>query len=113
HEDWNKMIDTNVTGVFNSVKASLEQIEKNKGYIITIASLQGVYFNAKGTGYNASKFAIVGFTQALMLDVRQKGVKVTAILPGSVSTHFNGNEPSAKDYWKIQPEDMGELVYDL
>src|SRR5699024_3645643 len=82
HDDWNKMIDTNVTGVFNSVKASLNQIIDHDGYIMTVASLQGIYFNAKASGYNASKFAIVGFTQALMLDLRQKGVKVTAILPG-------------------------------
>ncbi|HLR36515.1 MAG TPA: SDR family oxidoreductase [Chitinophagaceae bacterium] len=113
HDDWNKMIDTNVTGVFNSVKASLNQIIDHDGYIMTVASLQGIYFNAKASGYNASKFAIVGFTQALMLDLRQKGVKVTTILPGSVSTHFNEHTPSEKDYWKIQPEDMGELVYDL
>ncbi len=113
HEDWNKMIDTNVSGVFNSVKASLDQIIAQKGYIFTVASLQGIYFNAKATGYNASKFAIVGFTQALMLDLRQKGVKVTTILPGSVSTHFNDHTPSDEDYWKIQPEDMGELVHDL
>ncbi len=113
HEDWSKMIDTNVTGTFNSVKASLEQIIANDGYIFTVSSLQGIYFSARATGYNASKFAIVGFTQALMLDLRQKDVKVTTILPGSVTSHFNGHVPSEEDYWKIQPEDLGELVYDL
>ncbi len=113
HEQWHQMIDTNVTGVFNSVKASVEAIKKEKGYIITIGSLAGINFNPKSTGYNASKFAIVGFSQALMLDLRQQDVKVSTIMPGSVTSHFNKHTPSPGDAWKIQPEDMGEIVYDL
>lgn len=112
-EQWNQMIDTNLTGVFNSVKASLEAIKQNKGYIITIASLAGINFFAGGTAYNATKFGLVGFTQALMMDLRQHDVKVTTIMPGSVTSHFNGHTPSEEDGWKIQPEDIGELVYDL
>ena len=56
---------------------------------------------------------MVGFTQALMLDLRQHDVKVTTIMPGSVTSHFNNHVPSAEDAWKIQPEDIGEMVYDL
>lgn len=112
-EHWNAVIDTNLTGVFNSVKASLDQIKNNQGYIITIASLAGTNFFAKGTAYNASKFGLVGFTQALMLDLRQDDVKVSTIMPGSVSTHFNNRIPSDADAWKIQPEDIGKLVIDL
>lgn len=112
-EQWNQMMDTNLTGVFNSVKASLEAIKQNKGYIITIASLAGINFFAGGTAYNATKFGLVGFTQALMMDLRQHDVKVTTIMPGSVTSHFNGHTPSEEDGWKIQPEDIGELVYDL
>lgn len=113
HEAWNSMIDTNVTGVFNSVKASVEEIKKTKGYIFTIASLAGINFFATGSGYNASKFAVVGFTQAIMLDLRNQDVKVSAILPGSVTSNFDNHTPNEEDGWKIQPEDMGELVYDL
>jgi len=113
HEQWHTMLDTNVTGVFNSVKASVEAIKKAKGYIITIGSLAGINFMPKGTGYNASKYAIVGFSQALMQDMRQQDVKVSTIMPGSVSSYFNNNIPSSDDAWKIQPEDIGELVYDL
>src|SRR3546814_212271 len=113
HEQWNAMIDTNLTGVFNSTKASLDAILSSKGYIITIASLAGANFFAGGTGYNASKFAMVGYSQALMLDLRQQDVKVTTIMPGSVAYHFNNNQPSEKDAWKIQPEDMGDMEYDL
>lgn len=112
-EQWQETIDTNLTGVFYSVKASLSALKKSKGYIITIASLAGTNFFAGGSAYNASKFGLVGFTQALMLDVRQAGIKVTTIMPGSVATYFNDHEPSANDAWKIQPEDIGEIVSDL
>ncbi|GAA4301621.1 SDR family oxidoreductase [Compostibacter hankyongensis] len=110
---WRQTIDTNLTGVFNSVKAALQAIRESKGYIITIASLAGTNFFAGGTAYNASKFGLVGFTQALMLDLRQEDVKVTTIMPGSVASHFHDHTPSEADFWKIQPEDIGQLVHDL
>ncbi len=112
-EQWHETIDTNLTGVFYSVKASLEELKKAKGYIITIASLAGTNFFAGGSAYNASKFGLVGFTQAMMLDVRNQGVKVTTIMPGSVATYFNNHTPSGQDAWKIQPEDIGQIVADL
>lgn len=112
-EDWHKMIDTNLTGVFNSIKASVEDLISNKGYYISIASLAGINFFNDGSGYNASKFGVVGFTQSVMLDLRTHGVKTTTILPGSVSSHFNKHQPSEADAWKIQPEDVGELIVDL
>lgn len=111
--DWSSMIDTNLTGCFNSLKASLEELKKSKGYYITIASLAGANFFENGVGYNASKFGLVGFTQAVMLDLRKYDIKVSTIMPGSVSTFFNGNQPSEKDDWKIQPQDIGELVLDI
>ncbi len=112
-EDWQATIDTNLTGVFNTVKASLEELKKSKGFLVTIASLAGTNFFAGGAAYNASKFGLVGFTQAVMLDVREAGVRVSTIMPGSVATHFAGHTPSADDAWKIQPEDVGQLVVDL
>lgn len=110
---WNEMITTNLNGVFHSLKAAVEPLKKSKGYYITLASLAGANFFAKGAGYNATKFGVVGFTQAAMLDLRKYDIKVSTIMPGSVATHFNNNEPSEKDNWKIQPEDIGELVLDL
>jgi 3-oxoacyl-[acyl-carrier protein] reductase len=111
---WQETIDTNLTGVFNSVKASVEEIKKAQGYIITISSLAGTNFFANGSAYNASKFGLTGFSQAIMLDLRKYNVKVTTIMPGSVATYFNDHEPDAeKDSWKIQPEDIGQLVVDL
>jgi NAD(P)-dependent dehydrogenase (short-subunit alcohol dehydrogenase family) len=111
--EWRDTIDTNLTGVFFSIKASLSALKASKGYVITIASLAGTNFFAGGAAYNASKFGLVGFTQAVMLDVRNAGIKVTTIMPGSVATHFNNRQPSAEDAWKIQPEDIGEMVVDL
>ncbi|WP_396632947.1 SDR family oxidoreductase [Maribacter sp. R86514] len=112
-DEWHQMIDTNLNGAFHTLKASVEGLKTTEGYYITLASLAGTNFFAKGAGYNASKFGVVGFTQAAMLDLRQYGIKVSTIMPGSVSTHFNNNEPDEKDTWKIQPEDIGELVLDL
>jgi NAD(P)-dependent dehydrogenase (short-subunit alcohol dehydrogenase family) len=112
-EQWQETIDINLTGVFYSVKAALPALKASKGYLITIASLAGTNFFASASAYNASKFGLVGFTQAVMLDVRNDGIKVTTIMPGSVATHFNNHEPSEKDAWKIQPEDIGQIVVDL
>lgn len=112
-KQWNEVIDTNLTGVFNSIKASVDALKSSKGYYITISSLAGTNFFAGGSAYNASKFGVTGFTQAVMLDLRKYGIKVSTIMPGSVSTYFNGNEPSDEGAWKIQIEDIGELVVDL
>jgi hypothetical protein len=112
-EQWLETIDTNLTGVFYSVKASLDALTATEGYLITIASLAGTNFFEKASAYNASKFGLVGFTQAVMLDVRDRGIKVTTIMPGSVATHFNNHTPSDADAWKIQPEDIGQMTVDL
>lgn len=112
-EEWNDMIDTNLSGVFHTLKASVDELKKSEGYFISISSLAGANFFEKGSGYNASKFGVVGFTQAAMIDLRKYNIKVSTIMPGSVSTYFNGNDPSDKDAWKIQPEDLGELVVDI
>jgi len=112
-EQWHETIDTNLTGVFYSIKASIAELKKTKGYIITMASLAGTNFFAGASAYNASKFGLVGFTQAAMLDLRSHGIKVTTIMPGSVATEFNGGRASAEEAWKIQPEDIGQIVVDL
>ncbi|OBW42406.1 Bile acid 7-dehydroxylase 2 [Chryseobacterium sp. MOF25P] len=112
-EEWNEMIDTNLTGVFHTLKASVEELKKTEGYYITISSLAGANFFENGTGYNASKFGVVGFTQAAMIDLRKYNIKSSVIMPGSVATNFNGNIPSEKDAWKIQPDDMGNLILDI
>lgn len=111
--DWNLMIQTNLNGVFHTLKASVEELKKSEGYYITLSSLAGTNFFENGAGYNATKFGVVGFTQAVMLDLRKYNIKVSTIMPGSVATHFNNHVPNDKDAWKIQPEDIGQLVLDL
>ena len=112
-EQWHETLDTNLTGVFYSLKAAVDALIQSKGYFISIASLAGTNFFAAGAAYNASKFGLVGFTQAVMLDLRESGVKCSTIMPGSVATHFNNHEPNPSDAWKIQPEDIGQIVADL
>jgi 3-oxoacyl-[acyl-carrier protein] reductase len=112
-EQWKETIDINLTGVFFSLKASVEALKKSKGYFITISSLAGTNFFAGGAAYNASKFGLTGFTQAAMLDLRQYGIKTTTIMPGSVATQFNAHTPGPADEWKIQIEDLGQMVVDL
>lgn len=113
-EQWKETIDTNLSGVFYTLKATVDALKKQEGYYITISSLAGTNFFAGGAAYNASKFGVTGFTQAAMLDLRKHGIKVSTIMPGSVSTHFNGNSPEeGEEAWKIQIEDIGMLVVDL
>ena len=112
-DQWHQTLDINLTGVFHTVQATLPALRASRGFLVTIASLAGTNFFAGGAAYNASKFGLVGFTQAVMLDVRGAGVRVSTIMPGSVATYFNGHVPDDADAWKIQPEDIGRLVVDL
>lgn len=112
-ELWKDTIDTNLTGPFYSIKAALDALKSSKGFFITISSLAGTNFFAGGSAYNASKFGLTGFTQSIMLDLRQSDIRVSTIMPGSVATGFNNHEVSDKDAWKIQIEDIGQLVVDL
>lgn len=110
---WHETIDTNLTGVFYSIKAAFHALKESKGFFISISSLAGTNFFAQGSAYNASKFGVTGFTQAVMLDIRKHGIRCTTIMPGSVATYFNNHVPNEKDAWKIQIEDLGQMVVDL
>lgn len=112
-DQWRETIDTNLSGVFYSIKAALPGLKKSGGYVITISSLAGTNFFEGGAAYNASKFGVTGMTQAIMLDLRNHGINVSTIMPGSVATNFNDHNPTDKDSWKIQKEDIGELVVNL
>ena len=112
-EQWNETIDINLTGAFYSIKASVEALKKTKGYIITISSLAGTNFFATAAAYNASKFGLTGFTQAVMLDLRKYGIKVSTIMPGSVATDFAGASSKVDESWKIQIDDIGQMVVDI
>jgi 3-oxoacyl-[acyl-carrier protein] reductase len=112
-DQWNDTIETNLSGVFYTLKAGLDALKASKGYFITISSLAGTNFFAGGSAYNASKFGVTGFSQAVMLDLRNYGIRVTTIMPGSVATYFNNHVPNENDAWKIQIEDIGQIVVNL
>lgn len=111
-EDWHAMFDTNVNGVFYCTKAVLPQMKKqHEGHIINVASLAGTAGSPNMAGYCATKFAVRGFSDALFKEVRQDGVRVTCVMPGSVETNFGGKEPgAAPDPHKMQPEDIADTI---
>jgi len=112
-EDWRNMIGTNLDGVFYCCREAIPHLERQGGWIINIGSLSGKHAFRNGTAYNASKFGLVGFSEALMEDVRHAGIRVSLIMPGSVATGFSGSEPGPGDAWKVQPEDVAQVVLDL
>jgi NAD(P)-dependent dehydrogenase (short-subunit alcohol dehydrogenase family) len=112
--DWHRIIDTNLTGVFHCCQEALARFRhRGGGSLIQIGSLAGKNPFAGGAAYNASKFALIGFSEAMMLDHRFENVRVSTILPGSVDTDFSprsGRSPGQRADWKIAPEDIAEVV---
>jgi 3-oxoacyl-[acyl-carrier protein] reductase len=111
-EDWHRQIETNLDGVFYCCRAALPHIRKAQGWIVNIGSLAGKNAFAGGAAYNATKFGLLGFSEALMLEVRHDGVRVSCVMPGSVATEFSGNTAGGAD-WKLHPEDVAQVVRDL
>lgn len=107
-------IETNLNGCFYFIRAvSPAMKERGSGWIVNIASLAGKNPFAGGAAYNASKFGLVGLSEAAMLDLRPHGIRVAAILPGSVNTEFGGGHGSAGQDWKLQPSDIAAMVLHL
>ena len=113
-EEWNSILETNLTGVFLCSRAAIPRMRKRGGgYILNVSSLAGRNAFPQATAYNASKFGLNGMSEALMQEVRYDGIKVSYLMPGSVATHFNAHQPGPEDEWKIQPEDIARIVLDL
>jgi 3-oxoacyl-[acyl-carrier protein] reductase len=116
-EKWDQVIETNLSGVFYCCHHALPHLSRaGESWIINIASLAGKNPFAGGAAYNASKFGLVGFSEALMMDVRHRGIRVNYIMPGSVASEFagpSGSHGSGDTDWMIQPEDIAQLVLDL
>jgi NADP-dependent 3-hydroxy acid dehydrogenase YdfG len=110
-EQWDRMISLNLSGVFYSCHEVLPIFKTGgAGDVINIGSLAGKNAFASGGGYNASKFGLKGFSEAMMLDHRNDGVRVSYIMPGSVNTEFGGGTPDSGSAWKIEPEDIADIV---
>jgi len=113
-EDFRAVLETNVFGVFYCCHEAIPLMKQGGGgYIINISSLAGANPHPQMAAYNASKFGLNGFSEALMQEVRQDHIKVSYIMPGSVNTHFGGDEPSAEQSWQLQPNDIAQVVMDL
>jgi 3-oxoacyl-[acyl-carrier protein] reductase len=107
-------IETNLYAVFHTCKRAIPLIrQRSGGYIFNISSLAGQNAHPKMASYNASKYALNGFTEAMMQEVRQDNIKVSLICPGSVNTTFGSKEVSDEKAWQIQPNDIAEVVVDL
>ena len=108
-DDWAATIGTNLTGAFYCSREALFRFAtRGGGYIVNISSLAGKNPFAGGAAYNASKFGLNGFSEALMLDTRYDNVRVSTVAPGSVETEFGGH--SAPADWRVQPGDVAEIV---
>lgn len=113
-EDFRAVLETNLFGVFYCCHEAIPLMkQQGGGYIINISSLAGANPHPKMAAYNASKFGLNGFSEALMQEVRHDGIKVSYIMPGSVNTHFGGDEPDDEKSWQLQPEDIARVVLDL
>ena len=113
HDDWRRVMDTNITGVFNCCKAAIPHLRRGGGgWIINISSLAGSNPFVGGASYCASKAALDVFSEALMQEVRHDGIRVSYIKPGSVNTDFMG-AADASNEWKLRPEDVAQVVIDL
>ncbi len=113
-EDFRAVIETNLCGVFYCCHEAIPLMKKRGGgYIINISSLAGTNAHPRMAAYNASKFGLNGFSEALMQEVRHDNIKVSYIMPGSVNTEFGGDEPSDEQSWQLRPEDVARVVMDL
>jgi len=113
-DDFRAVLETNLFGVFYCCHEAIPEMKKRGGgYIINISSLAGVNPHPRMAAYNASKFALNGFSEALMQEVRQDNIKVSYIMPGSVNTEFGGDSPSDEKSWQLTPADIARVVIDL
>jgi 3-oxoacyl-[acyl-carrier protein] reductase len=113
-DDFRLTLETNLFGVFYACHHAIPLMKKRGGgYIFNISSLAGQNPHARMAAYNASKFALNGFSEALMQEVRHDGIKVSYICPGSVNTAFGGDTPDPSKAWQLQPEDIARVIIDL
>ncbi|MGB7068982.1 MAG: SDR family oxidoreductase [Pyrinomonadaceae bacterium] len=112
--EFRQTLETNLFGVFYASHYAIPLMKKRGGgYIINISSLAGQNPHPRMAAYNASKFALNGFTEALMQEVRHDNIKVSYICPGSVNTSFGGDVPTEEKAWQLQPSDIAQAVLDL
>jgi NAD(P)-dependent dehydrogenase (short-subunit alcohol dehydrogenase family) len=113
-DDWHRVIETNLTGVFYATRAAIPHLKRaGGGWIINIASLAARNYFANAAAYCASKAGLLAFSEAVMLEVRNDNIRVSCVMPGSVATEFNGRGPREDEGWKLTGGDVAEVVMDL
>ncbi len=113
-EQWREVIETNLSGYFYFLHAVAPAMKRQgEGWIFNVASLAAKNPFANGAAYNASKFGVIGLSEAAMLDLRQFGVRVAAILPGSVATDFSHPKSKEGQSWRLQPADIASMILHL
>jgi 3-oxoacyl-[acyl-carrier protein] reductase len=113
-EQWRRVIDTNLTGVFSCCSAAIPHLKRRGGgWIINISSLAGKNSFAGGAAYCASKAGLNAFSESLMQEVRHDGIRVSYVMPGSVRTGFTRGGDADNTDWKLAPDDVAEVVVDL
>jgi 3-oxoacyl-[acyl-carrier protein] reductase len=114
NDEWDRIVGTNLTGVFNTCKAAIPHLRKRGGgWIVNISSLSSTGPFPGGAAYVASKAGVNAFSDALMQELRDDNIRVTTVLPGSVATGFSGREPGTGADWKLLPEDVARAIVDL
>jgi 3-oxoacyl-[acyl-carrier protein] reductase len=114
HDEWDRIIGTNLTGMFNCCKAAIPHLRRRgAGWIVNVSSLASKNPFPGGAAYCASKAAVNAFSEALMQELREDNIRVTYVLPGSVATGFSGREPSTGSDWKLLPEDVAHAIADV
>jgi short-subunit dehydrogenase len=111
-EQWHEMFDTNVNGIFYCTRRVLEPMKKQElGHIVNISSIAGLEAYPQVAAYSSTKFAVKGLSEALYKEVRDFGVKVTCVYPGSVKTDFFRNSPSIQPHdYMLMPEDLAQVI---
>ncbi len=113
-DQWRHVIDTNLTGVYYCCHEVIPHMKRRGvGYIINISSLAGKNPFKGGSAYNASKFGLNGFSEAIMQDLRYDNIRVSYVMPGSVNTRFGTSGVAMENSWKLAPEDVAHVVIDL
>jgi 3-oxoacyl-[acyl-carrier protein] reductase len=113
-EQWSRVIDTNLTGVFYACHAAIPHLRRRGGgFIINISSLAGKNAFVGGSAYCASKSGLNAFSEALMQEVRYDNIRVSYVMPGSVATGFSGNDETSGADWKVSSDEVAEVVLNL
>jgi 3-oxoacyl-[acyl-carrier protein] reductase len=114
HDEWERIIGTNLTGMFNCCRAAIPHLRRRGGgWIVNVSSLASKNPFPGGAAYCASKAAVNAFSEALMQELRDENIRVTYVLPGSVATGFSGREPATGSDWKLLPEDVAQAIVDV